>query len=112
VRLCGISGGKSGTEVGFHRVLRFPLPVIIPSTTPYSLIILSSMLHILDIDVIMQTTTTTTTTTKTTRHNSAEVHNKMNAEKLKPRIVVANEMTTSEYSNVLPSRYLYIKRKF
>jgi hypothetical protein len=29
VRSCGISGGQSGTRVGFLRVLRFPLPVLI-----------------------------------------------------------------------------------
>jgi hypothetical protein len=31
-----ICGGQSGTGAGFLRVLRFPLPVIIPSTTPHS----------------------------------------------------------------------------
>jgi hypothetical protein len=78
VRLYGISGGKSCTEVGFHRVLRFPLPVVIPSTTSYSLIILSSTLYSLDIDVVMQTTIITTT--KSTPHLSAEIHKTMNAE--------------------------------
>jgi hypothetical protein len=27
---CGIRGGKSGSGVGFFRVLRFPVPVLIP----------------------------------------------------------------------------------
>jgi hypothetical protein len=29
VRSCRISGGQSGTEVGFLRLLRFPLPILI-----------------------------------------------------------------------------------
>jgi hypothetical protein len=36
VRSCGICGGQSGTEAGFLRVLRFPLPILIPSTAPHS----------------------------------------------------------------------------
>jgi hypothetical protein len=35
-RLCGSCGGKSGTRAGFLRVLRFPLPIIIPPTIPLS----------------------------------------------------------------------------
>jgi hypothetical protein len=34
---CGICGGQSGTEAGFLRVLRFPLPIRIPPTAPQSL---------------------------------------------------------------------------
>jgi hypothetical protein len=30
IRLCGICGGRSGTGAGFLRVLRFPLPILIP----------------------------------------------------------------------------------
>jgi hypothetical protein len=36
VRSCGIRGGRSGTGAGFRRVLRFPLPILIPPTTPHS----------------------------------------------------------------------------
>jgi hypothetical protein len=36
VRSCGICGGRSGTEAGFLRELRFPLPILIPPTTPHS----------------------------------------------------------------------------
>jgi hypothetical protein len=32
VSLCGIYSGQSGTEVGFLRVLWFPLPILIPPT--------------------------------------------------------------------------------
>jgi hypothetical protein len=31
VRSCGIFGEQSGTAAGFLRVLRFPLPILIPS---------------------------------------------------------------------------------
>jgi hypothetical protein len=36
VRSCGICGGQSGIGAGFLRVLRFPLPISIPPTTPHS----------------------------------------------------------------------------
>jgi hypothetical protein len=32
----GICGGQSGTGAGFLGVLRFPLPILIPQTTPHS----------------------------------------------------------------------------
>jgi hypothetical protein len=35
-RSCEISGGQSGVEAGFLRVLRFPLPIFIPPTAPQS----------------------------------------------------------------------------
>jgi hypothetical protein len=35
-KLCGICGGQSGTEAGFLRVLRFPLPILIPPSAPHS----------------------------------------------------------------------------
>jgi hypothetical protein len=40
VRTCRISGGQSGTGAGFLRVFRFPLPILIPLTAPYSLSII------------------------------------------------------------------------
>jgi hypothetical protein len=36
VRSCGICGGQSGAVGGFFRVLRFPLPILIPPNAPYS----------------------------------------------------------------------------
>jgi hypothetical protein len=35
VKSCGICGERSGTEVCFLRVLRFPLPILIPPTAPH-----------------------------------------------------------------------------
>jgi hypothetical protein len=52
------------TQAGLLRVLRLPLPVIIPSATPYSLTILSPMLYSLDTDVVMQAIAAAATTTK------------------------------------------------
>jgi hypothetical protein len=40
VRSCGICGGQSGTGAGFLLVLRSPLPILIPPTTPHSLSII------------------------------------------------------------------------
>jgi hypothetical protein len=34
IRSCEICGGQSGTGAGFLRVLRFPLPILIPPTAP------------------------------------------------------------------------------
>jgi hypothetical protein len=39
VRYCGVCGGKSGTREGFLRVLRFPLPILIPPTAPQTSIV-------------------------------------------------------------------------
>jgi hypothetical protein len=36
VRLRGICSGQSGTGAGHLRVLRFPLPILIPPTAPHS----------------------------------------------------------------------------
>jgi hypothetical protein len=33
---CGICGGQSGAGTGFLRVLRFPLPILIPPIAPHS----------------------------------------------------------------------------
>jgi hypothetical protein len=50
IRSCGIFGGSIGTGVGFLWVLRFPLQILIPSSVPYSLIILSAIIYGLDTD--------------------------------------------------------------
>jgi hypothetical protein len=34
---CGVCGGQSSTWAGFLRVLRFPLPIIVPPISPASL---------------------------------------------------------------------------
>jgi hypothetical protein len=39
VRSCRIFGGERDTGAGFLRVLRFPLPILIPPKAPYSSII-------------------------------------------------------------------------
>jgi hypothetical protein len=36
VRSSGICGGQRGAEAGYFRVLRFPLPILIPPTAPHS----------------------------------------------------------------------------
>jgi hypothetical protein len=36
VRSCGICGGQSDAVTDFHRVLQFPLPILIPPTAPNS----------------------------------------------------------------------------
>jgi hypothetical protein len=36
VRSCGICGGQGGTGAGFLRILRFPLPILIPPTALHS----------------------------------------------------------------------------
>jgi hypothetical protein len=36
VRSCGICGGQSGVGAGFLRVFQFPLPILIPPTSPHS----------------------------------------------------------------------------
>jgi hypothetical protein len=36
IRSCGICGGQSGTREGFLRVLRFPLPILIPPTASHN----------------------------------------------------------------------------
>jgi hypothetical protein len=37
LRSCGICGGHSETGTDFLRVLRFPLPILVPPAAPYSL---------------------------------------------------------------------------
>jgi hypothetical protein len=36
VKSCGVCGGQSGPGVGFLRVPRFALPILIPPTAPHS----------------------------------------------------------------------------
>jgi hypothetical protein len=36
VKSCRICGGQSGTGAGFLRVVRFPLPILIPPNAPHS----------------------------------------------------------------------------
>jgi hypothetical protein len=50
---CGI-WEQSETGAGFLRVFRFPLPIHIPPTAPYSLFILSSTPRDLDIDIVVK----------------------------------------------------------
>jgi hypothetical protein len=35
VRYCGINGRKGGIEASLLRILRIPLPILIPPTTPH-----------------------------------------------------------------------------
>jgi hypothetical protein len=42
VRSCGICGGQSGSRIGFLRVLRFPLLILIPPAAPRSSSIIRS----------------------------------------------------------------------
>jgi hypothetical protein len=49
VRSSGICGGQSGSRAGFLRVLRFPLPILIPSIAPHSLIILPWTLYVVSL---------------------------------------------------------------
>jgi hypothetical protein len=44
VRSCGICDGQSGTGTDFLRVLRFPLPVLIPPTAPHSVTLICSLI--------------------------------------------------------------------
>jgi hypothetical protein len=48
VRSYRIYGGEYGTEVGFLCVFWFPLPVLIPPTSPHTVIKLSLMLYSLN----------------------------------------------------------------
>jgi hypothetical protein len=45
---CWICGWQNGSRAGLHRVLRFPIPVLILGTATCSLITLSSTLYILN----------------------------------------------------------------
>lgn len=49
VKSYGVCGAQSDTGEGFLKVLKFPLPFLIPATAPYSLM-LSSALYTLNID--------------------------------------------------------------
>jgi hypothetical protein len=53
VSSCGIFGGQNGNDAGFLWGLRFPPPILIPPTAPYSLIAQSSMLYSLDPDSVV-----------------------------------------------------------
>jgi hypothetical protein len=53
VSSCGICGDQCGTGAGFLRILRFPLPVLIPPTAPYSVFILWSTRYSPDTDRII-----------------------------------------------------------
>jgi hypothetical protein len=53
-RACGICGTQNDTGAGFLRVLRNPLPILIPPTAPHSLIILTSTLRSLDVDGVVK----------------------------------------------------------
>jgi hypothetical protein len=45
VRSCGMCGGQNGTGTGFLRVLRFPVPILIPPTAPHSSSIIRGWYH-------------------------------------------------------------------
>jgi hypothetical protein len=49
----GICGGQSGSGAGILRVLRIPLPVLIPPSVAHSLIILSPTLYTLSTESVV-----------------------------------------------------------
>jgi hypothetical protein len=53
-RSLGIYGGQSEIEEDFFRVFRSPLKILIPSTDPYLLTILSSTPYSLDTDGVVK----------------------------------------------------------
>jgi hypothetical protein len=53
-RSCGIRGGQCGTGAGSLRVLRFPLPILIPPTVPQLLINLSLTSYSLNTDSVVK----------------------------------------------------------
>jgi hypothetical protein len=53
-RSSGFCGGQSDTWVGFLRVLRLPLLLLVPPTAPHSLITSHAKLHRLDSDSVVK----------------------------------------------------------